>query len=82
MTTWTPLRRARAAKLFAAGATAAKVANALGLARGSVCWAARRYGLRPGSEPVFESQATGARKEDWSEGRLTERWADRKRKVA
>lgn len=78
--TWTPERRAEASRLFARGYTCQAVADVLGLARGSVCWAARQYGLRPGSVPKPQpSRAKGRTCTDWTDERLTERWADRRR---
>lgn len=74
--TWTLDRRAALATLLATGSSFGQAAKALGLARGSVCWATARYGIgRPAADL---SRATGRLREDW-ESRLTERWADRRR---
>ena len=77
--TWTTARRQAASDLIAAGLTFAQVAQRLGVARGSVCWASREFGLRPGGAHVpSPSRASGIGRLDWDESRLTERWADRR----
>lgn len=77
--TWTDERRRKAAELMASGATCSQVASVIGVARGSVCWASRQYGLRPGGAHVpAASRALGIGRLDWDESRLTERWADRR----
>lgn len=74
---WGLERRLRLSRLLIVGLTYSQAAKVLGVARGSVCWATARYGIgRPAADT---SRATGRRAEDWSEGRLTERWADRRR---
>lgn len=74
---WTPERRMRLSRLLSAGMTYSQAAKALRLPRGSVCWATARYGI--GRPQADTSRATGQRAEDWSEDRLTERWADRRK---
>lgn len=76
---WTLERRCRLSSLLIAGLSYSQAASVLGVPRGSVCWATARYGI--GRAPMNTSRATGQRAEDWSEDRLTQRWADR-RKVA
>lgn len=73
---WTPERRAHLSRLLSDGLSFGKAAKALGVARGSVCWATARYGI--GRAAADLSRATGQRAEDWSEARLTHRWADRR----
>lgn len=76
---WTLERRCYLSSLLVIGLTYSQAAKVMGLPRGSVCWATARYGIgRPAADT---SRATGQRAEDWSEDRLTQRWADR-RKVA
>jgi transposase len=77
--TWNEERMRKAARLLAAGASCAQVAKALGVARGSVCWASRQYGLRPrGAHVPAEPRLRKPGRDEWDESRLTERWADRR----
>jgi hypothetical protein len=73
---WTPERRCRLSRLLIDGLSYGKAAKVLGVPRGSVCWAAARYGIQ--RAPADTSRATGQRAEDWFDARLTERWADRR----
>lgn len=78
--TWTDETKAAVRRLIANGATHAEAARALGLSRDVISSGVRRYGLKPGAEPVREDRAMAERIGDrWTEERLTERWADRRR---
>lgn len=82
MATWTPERRVEAERLLTSGATRQAVADALGLDRGSVCWAAARFGLGRAPDPKLQPRGRPKtyrkRLDDW-EAMLTERWTDRRR---
>ena len=79
MSTWTPERRIKLEALLADGYSFAQAAKRLGVPRGSVCWATARYGINRAPDPNV--QPDGREEQSW-ETRLTERWADRKKRVA
>jgi transposase-like protein len=77
---WTEDTKAAVRRLIANGATHAEAARALGMTRDVISSGVRRYGLKPGSEPAKDDRARADRIGDrWTEKRLTERWADRRR---
>lgn len=77
---WTAELKAAVRGLIEAGQTLAEIARRTGHSRDVIGSGVRRYGLRPGKAPPpkRERQEPGECNR-WTEARLTERWADRRR---